>query len=138
MNLAADILKNREAVLEGNEAEAVSYGAKPKSLQKTANTTVPLDEARRRVTIELGEITRRKTEDKNVVELLSGTKVIGKAEAVYKTKTQRTWTVTIGDTTLVGMHTISKGLRAFDEANSVKAKVIAGPTPKANSKKANG
>jgi len=129
MSLAKDILKNRDAILEGQATEAASYSTKA----KTANTTVPLDEARRRVTNSLGEITRRKTDDKNVVELLSGTKVVGKAEAVYKTKTQRSWTVTIGDVVLTNQHTINKALRAFDnlpkEAEVIKAK------PKTKSKK---
>ena len=116
MNLAADILNQRNAELE----------AAPKA--KPMNTTVPLDEARRRVTIDMGEVTRRKTEDKNVVEIMVGTSVIGTATAVYKTKTQRTWTLTIGDVVLANQHTISKALRAFD-AEPTKAKVLAGPTP---------
>ena len=115
MNLAADILNQRNT----------DNAATPK---KPMKTTVPLDEARRRVSIDMGEVTRRKTEDKNVVEIMVGTKVIGTATAVYKTKTQRTWTLTIGDTVLANQHTISKALRAFD-AEPTKAKVLAGPTP---------
>ena len=116
MNLANDILNQRKANLE----------AAPEA--KPMNTTVPLDEARRRVTIDLGEVTRRKTADKNVVEIMVGTSVIGTATAVYKTKTQRTWTLTIGEVVLENQHTISKALRAFD-AEPTKAKVLAGPTP---------
>ena len=113
MNLAADILKDRDTVSESNEAEARSYGERPKA--KTQNTVVPLDEARRRVVSKnFGEITRRKMADKDCVELLAGGQVIGQATAVYTTKTQRTWTLEIGDVILEGQHTISKALRAFD------------------------
>lgn len=121
MNLAADILKQREADLNQPVLQDAPI--------KTMKTVVPLDEARRRVTSStFGEITRRKTADKNMVEILSGTTVIGTAIAVYKTKTQRTWTVTIGEVVLENQHTISKALRAFDAAPT-KAKVLAGPTP---------
>lgn len=136
MNLAADILNQRDAGLLDQSAEAASY-----------NYTVPLDEARRRVvTDNYGEITRRKTNDKNVVELLAGGKVIGCAEAFYKTKTQRTWTLYIGDSVLSNQHTISKGIRAFSEEATLaevtaegptKAKVLAGPTATAKKVKAN-
>jgi len=120
-NLANDILKARNT----------DKAATP---EKTDNTTVPLDEARRRVTSSnFGELTRRKTEDKNTVEILAGTKVIGTAVAVYKTKTQRTWTLTIGDTVLANQHTISKALRAFD-ALPTEAEVVV--VPKTTAKKA--
>ncbi len=121
-----DLLKTHTTIIDSNNEEIKSYGGTVKA--KTPKLVVPVEVARRRVVTEnLGEITRRKTEDKNMVELLAGGKVIGTAVAVYKTKTQRTWTVTIGDTVLEKQHTISKALRAFDEIGSVAAEVLAGP-----------
>ena len=136
-----DLLKTHTTIIDSNNEEIKSYGGTVKA--KTPKLVVPVEVARRRVVTEnLGEITRRKTEDKNMVELLAGGKVIGTAVAVYKTKTQRTWTVTIGDTVLEKQHTISKALRAFDEIGSVAAEVLAGPVKaKAKAKtraKANG
>lgn len=137
MNLATDLINQHKDMKESNEAEILSYGGVVKA--KVANTVVPLDEARRRVVTEsYGEITRRKTEDKNVVEILAGGQVIGTAVAVYKSKTQRTWTLTVGDVVLEKQHTISKGIRAI-EAMPKEAKVVKVPKPRAKAKaKANG
>jgi len=130
-----DLLKTFETAKAADAVDAKSYGKSEPQFQKTV---VPLAEARRKVTSPtFGEVTRRKTEDKDTVELLSGTTVIGTATAVYKTKSQRTWTLTIGNTVIENQHTISKALRAFD-AEPVKAKVLAGPKKSAKKAKANG
>ena len=87
-----------------------------------AVSTVDVEVARKRVvSVVLGEITRRKTEDKNVVELYADGSLVGKAVAVYKTKSQRTWTVTVGEAVYEKQHTISKGLRAHDAAQAAVA-----------------
>lgn len=79
-------------------------------------TAKPIVGARQRVvSLSLGEITRRKTEDKTIVDLYSGENKIGFAQSVYKTATQRKWSVNLNGTVIHNQHTINKGMRSILE-----------------------
>lgn len=90
-----------------------------KARAKAANpeaTAKPIEGARQRVVSNtLGEITRSKTEDTNVVNLFANGEQIGEAIATYKTATQRKWTVTLQGVSVQNQHTINKGIRCILE-----------------------
>ena len=89
--------------------------AKAQAVNPDANTA-PIAGARQRVVSEsMGEITRSKTEDPNVVNLFANGEQVGEATSVYKTATQRKWTVTLQGITVQNQHTINKGIRCILE-----------------------
>jgi hypothetical protein len=134
MNLANDILKQREAAKNSTDTEA--NGPLLTKAGKPHNTEVPLELARKKVTMETfgGPVKRKKTDTPNLFDLQVNGETIGSALAVYTTKSQRTWTVTIGDTVMEKQHTINKALRKFDAETQKTAEII--EAPKSTAKKA--
>jgi hypothetical protein len=106
---------------------------KARASNSTDSAVVIVGARQRVVSKVLGEITRRKTEDKTIVELYSGEDKIGFAQAVYKTATQRKWSVNLNGAMIHDQHTINKGIRALLEvidAETVKPKAKAKATQK--------
>lgn len=110
-----------EFITNQSKTENQDESNTPAEANESTKETVDPELARRRVVSEtLGEIKRKKTSDKNRVQLMASGQVVGEAVATYKTKTQRTWSVTVCGVTVQNQHTINKGLRQIEEALSRK------------------
>lgn len=117
MNLAQELVANRKQITEANNAEKRSYGVKVKAavgdltIKKNLRTReVPQELARKSPELPgLGKVSRRKTDDPTIKELLANGEVIGNAR-----KTKHCWVVTINGTTIEA-HTINKGIRQYGE-----------------------
>jgi hypothetical protein len=118
MNLAQELVANRKTIAEANNAEKRSYGVKVEAavgdlkVKKNLRTReVPQELARKSPELPgLGKVSRRKTDNPLVKELLANGEVIG--EAVDTRKEKRCWTITINGKT-IECHTISKGIRQY-------------------------
>jgi hypothetical protein len=118
MNLAQELVANRKKITEANIAEKQSYGVRAKrsigdpTVKKNLRTKeVPQELARKSPELPgLGKVSRRKTDNPLVKELLANGEVIGTATDTRKEK--RCWTITINGKT-IECHTISKGIRQY-------------------------
>lgn len=119
MNFAQELVANREKIAEANNNERASYGVKVESavgdlkIKKNLRTKeVPQELARKSPILPgLGKVSRRKTEEPTIKELLANGEVIGQAE-----KMKKCWRVTINGTT-IDAHTINKAIRKYGENN---------------------
>lgn len=119
MNLAQELVANRKTITEAVNAEKKSYGVKVST--QVGDLTVPKNLRTREVPQELarkspelpglGKVSRRKTDNPDVKELLAGGEVIGEA-----LKGNKCWIVTINGTT-INAHTINKAIRQYGEQN---------------------
>lgn len=124
-NLAAELVANRKTIAQSDVQEKESYGVRvyPKTeagiKRNLVTKRVAQNVARKSPEIAgLGKVSRKKTDVPNNFELFANGEKIGTAECIYKTKSQRSWNVTINGQSFTNLYTMADGIRAYGEQNA--------------------